>query len=68
MCINFNKIHRKIEEKGRGISISSKSVKRWVDRWNRTKKLADRPRDKREKLLISNAGMLALKKVLLENL
>ena len=45
-----------------GIFISAKSVKRWVDRWIKTNKLADRPRTNKAKLVISKAGMLALHK------
>ena len=35
-----------------GIIISAKTVKRWIDRWTKTNKLADRPRDNRAKLII----------------
>ena len=50
-----------------GVFISAKSVKRWVDRWIKTNKLADRPRTNKAKLIISKAGMLALNKALLKN-
>ncbi len=45
-----------------GIIIIAKTGKRWIDRWLKTNNSADRPRDNRAKLLISNKGMLALNK------
>ena len=50
-----------------GILISSKSVKRLVDKWIKTNKLADRRRANKDKRLISNAGMLAINQALLLN-
>ena len=42
-------------------------MKRCVHRWNKAKKLADRPRANKHRLMISNAGMLALNKECLSN-
>jgi hypothetical protein len=50
-----------------GIIISAQTVKRCVDKWNKAKKLADRPRANKYRLMISNAGMLALNKECLTN-
>ena len=66
-CRNKYKVVSDLANNNFGIIISAKTVKRWIDRWTKTNKLADRPRDNRAKLLISNKGMLALNKALLSN-
>jgi len=38
-----------------------------VEKWLNNRKLADKLRSNKDKLLISNSGMLALNKALLEN-
>ncbi len=59
-CRNKYKVVSDLANNNFGIIISAKTVKRWIDRWAKTNKLADRPRDNRAKQLISNKGMLAL--------
>ena len=50
-----------------GIEISGLGVRRLVEKWLNNRKLADKLRSNKDKLLISNSGMLALNKALLEN-
>lgn len=50
-----------------GIDISDRRVRDIVDKWTRTKRLADVIRTNKSKLLISNAGMLAINSALLKN-
>jgi transposase len=51
-CRNKYKVVSDLAKNNFGISISAKTVKRWIDRWNKTNKLADRPRYNKRKLLI----------------
>ena len=63
-CRNKYKVVSDLAKNNFGIIISAKTVKRWIDRWMKTNKSVDRPRDNRAKLLISNKGMLALNKAI----
>ena len=63
-CRNKYKVVSDLAKNNFGIIISAKTVKRWIDRWMKTSKSVDRPRDNRAKLLISNKGMLALNKAI----
>ena len=51
-CRNKYKVVSDLANNNFGIIISAKTVKRWIDRWSKTNKLADRPRDNRAKLII----------------
>ena len=66
-CKNKYKHVSNLVQSKYGIEISGKGVKRWVDKWLKDKKLAEQLRSNKAKLLISNCGMLALNKALLEN-
>jgi hypothetical protein len=50
-----------------GIEISGMGVNSLVGKWLNNKKLADKPRSNKVKLLISNGGMLALNQALLDH-
>ena len=50
-----------------GIQISESGIRRLVEKWHNTKTIADLPRNNRHKCLISNSGILAINKALLEN-
>jgi hypothetical protein len=50
-----------------GIEISGMGVRSLVEKWLNNKKYADKPRSNKDKLLISNGGMLALNQALLDN-
>jgi hypothetical protein len=50
-----------------GIEISDRGIINIVNKWKSSKKLADQIRHNRSKLMISNAGMLAINKALLTN-
>ena len=63
-CRNKYKVVSDLAKNNFGIIISAKTVKRWIDRWMKTNNSYDRPRDNRDKLLISNKGMLALNKAI----
>ncbi len=49
------------------IEISDRGVRNIVNKWRRSETLADQIRHNRSKLMISDAGLLALNKALLEN-
>jgi len=49
-----------------GIEISDRGIINIVNKWKRSQKLADQIRHNRAKLLISNAGMLAINRSILE--
>ena len=66
-CKNKYKVVSEVAKNNLRILISSKSVKRLVDKWIKTNKLADRRRANKDKRLISNAGMLAINQALLLN-
>jgi hypothetical protein len=56
----------RIAKSNYGIDISARGVRSLVDKWLKSKRLADQSRDNRDKILISNAGMLAINKALLK--
>ena len=66
-CKNKYKVVSELTKNKFGTIISAQTVKRCVHRWNKAKKLADRPRANKHRLMISNAGMLALNKECLTN-
>jgi hypothetical protein len=63
-CRNKYKVVSDLAKNNFGIIISAKTVNRWIDRWMKTNNSVDRPRDNKDKLLISNKGMLALNKAI----
>ena len=56
-CKNKYNVVSELAKNNLGLFISSKSVKRLVDKWFKTNKLADRRRANKDKRLISNASM-----------
>ena len=49
------------------IEIGTRGIRRLILKWRRYGSIQDRPRDNRGKLLISDEGMLAINKLLLQN-
>jgi hypothetical protein len=66
-CKNKFKLISFLAHNKYGIEISDRGVINIVNKWKRSKKLADQIRHNRSKLMISNAGMLAINKALLTN-
>jgi hypothetical protein len=65
-CKNKYKVISALAKSNYGIEISDKGAYGIVKKWHSTQRLADRLRANKAKRLISNAGMLALNKALLE--
>ena len=65
-----NRKYHQVSKKAKysyGIQISESGIPRLVKKWHRTKTIEDFPRNNRSKCLISNSGILAINKALLEN-
>jgi hypothetical protein len=66
VCNYKYQVISRIAKNNYGIEISARGVRSLLDNWLKTKRLADHLLDDRAKILISNAGILAINNVLLK--
>jgi len=64
-CKNKYSVISRIANSNYGIEISERGLRRLVDKWQKTRKLSEKLKTNQSKILISNAGMLAINNALL---